>query len=87
MLLRAEGAGTATNDEVLVERISTLEAECKRKSSEAEAVEAAFNDLRTRYEELKVINEKLKTVCFPAPNHATCTYCVCACVCAWFVVF
>lgn len=58
----AEGAGAAAKDEALAERAATLEAENRRKASEAEATQIAFNDLKTRYEEMKLLNEKLKTV-------------------------
>lgn len=54
-------AGMASHNEGLAQRVTELENETKRKTSEYEAIVSAHNELKSRYEDIKAQGEKLKS--------------------------
>ncbi len=54
----------AGHREGLADRVSELEVENKRKATEYEAISQAHNELKSRYDDAKADNEKLKSVIF-----------------------
>lgn len=56
-------AGMSGHHEALADRVIELENEVKRKAEEYEAISSAHTELKSRYENTKADNEKLKSVC------------------------
>jgi predicted nucleic acid-binding Zn-ribbon protein len=55
-------AGMSVHHDKLAERVVELETETKRKTDEYDALASAHSELKSRYEETKTDNEKLKSV-------------------------
>lgn len=60
-------AGMSGHHEALADRVIELENENKRKGEEYEAISSAHSELKSRYENTKADNEKLKSVCRNPP--------------------